>query len=195
MGLDFGKKEPAAVQPAVQNEIEAVEVYDIVEDRKQMNNELVGSDEVDALVSTIEVNNLETIVSFGAEAADEISKASDIVLNSMSMSQIDESSEMLNALSKIMSKFDIDEIREDKGLFNKLFGNLRKQLEKILQKYHTMGDELEMKHIAKERNLLISGGSDYHGANKPDIELGTGRGHLFVPEEILTKIKEYKNNI
>ena len=33
MGLDFGKKEPAAVQPAVQNEIEAVEVYDIVEDK------------------------------------------------------------------------------------------------------------------------------------------------------------------
>ena len=147
MGLDFGKKEPAAVQPAVQNEIEAVEVYDIVEDRKQMNNELVGSDEVDALVSTIEVNNLETIVSFGAEAADEISKASDIVLNSMSMSQIDESSEMLNALSTIMSKFDIDEIREDKGLFNKLFGNLRKQLEKILQKYHTMGDEVDKIYV------------------------------------------------
>ena len=147
MGLDFGKKEPAAVQPAVQNEIEAVEVYDIVEDRKQMNNELVGSDEVDALVSTIEVNNLETIVSFGAEAADEISKASDIVLNSMSMSQIDESSEMLNALSNIMSKFDIDEIREDKGLFNKLFGNLRKQLEKILQKYHTMGDEVDKIYV------------------------------------------------
>lgn len=147
MGLDFGKKEPAAVQPAVQNEIEAVDVYDIVEDRKQMNNELVGSDEVDALVSTIEVNNLETIVSFGAEAADEISKASDIVLNSMSMSQIDETSEMLNALSKIMSKFDIDEIREDKGLFNKLFGNLRKQLEKILQKYHTMGDEVDKIYV------------------------------------------------
>ena len=147
MGLDFGKKEPAAVQPAVQNEIEAVDVYDIVEDRKQMNNELVGSDEVDALVSTIEVNNLEPIVSFGAEAADEISKASDIVLNSMSMSQIDESSEMLNALSKIMSKFDIDEIREDKGLFNKLFGNLRKQLEKILQKYHTMGDEVDKIYV------------------------------------------------
>lgn len=34
MGLDFGKKEPAAVQPAVQNEIEAVDVYVLVEDRK-----------------------------------------------------------------------------------------------------------------------------------------------------------------
>ena len=147
MGLDFGKKEPAVVQVPVQNEIETVEAYDIVEDRKQMSNELVGSDEVDALVSTIEVNNLETIVSFGAEAAEEVSKASDIVLNSMSMSQIDESNEMLSSLSKIMSKFDIDELKEDKGLFNRLFGNLRKQLDKILQKYHTMGDEVDKIYV------------------------------------------------
>ena len=147
MGLDFGQKEPAVVQAPVQNEIETVEAYDIVEDRKQMGNELVGSDEVDALVSTIEVNNLETIVSFGAEAAEEVSKASDIVLNSMSMSQIDESNEMLSSLSKIMSKFDIDELKEDKGLFNKLFGNLRKQLDKILQKYHTMGDEVDKIYV------------------------------------------------
>ena len=147
MGLDFGKKEPAVVQAPVQNEIETVEAYDIVEDRKQMSNELVGSDEVDALVSTIEVDNLETIVSFGAEAAEEVSKASDIVLNSMSMSQIDESNEMLSSLSKIMSKFDIDEFKEDKGLFNKLFGNLRKQLDKILQKYHTMGDEVDKIYV------------------------------------------------
>ena len=147
MGLDFGKKEPAVVQVPVQNEIETVEAYDIVEDRKQMSNERVGSDEVDALVSTIEVNNLETIVSFGAEAAEEVSKASDIVLNSMSMSQIDESNEMLSSLSKIMSKFDIDELKEDKGLFNKLFGNLRKQLDKILQKYHTMGDEVDKIYV------------------------------------------------
>ena len=147
MGLDFGKKEPAVVQAPVQNEIETVEAYDIVEDRKQMSNELVGSDEVDALVSTIEVNNLETIVSFGAEAAEEVSKASDIVLNSMSMSKLDESSEMLNSLSKIMSKFDIDELKEDKGLFNKLFGNLKKQLDKILQKYHTMGDEVDKIYV------------------------------------------------
>lgn len=147
MGLDFGKKEPVAVQTPVQNEIEVVEAYDIVEDRQKMNNELVGSDEVDALVSTIEVNNLDTIVSFGAEAAEEVSKASDIVLNSMSMSQLDESSEMLTSLSKIMEKFDIDEIKEDKGLFNKLFGNLKKQLEKILQKYHTMGDEVDKIYV------------------------------------------------
>lgn len=78
-----------------------------------MNADLVNSKEVDDLVSTIEVHNLETIVSFGAEAAEEISKASDIVLNSMNMSQLDDSSEMLNTLAKIMSKFDIEEIKDN----------------------------------------------------------------------------------
>ena len=112
-----------------------------------MNADLVNSKEVDDLVSTIEVHNLETIVSFGAEAAEEISKASDIVLNSMNMSQLDDSSEMLNTLAKIMSKFDIEEIKDNPGLFGKLFGNMRKQLDKILDKYHTMGDEVDKIYV------------------------------------------------
>ena len=112
-----------------------------------MNADLVNSKEVDDLVSTIEVHNLETIVSFGAEAAEEISKASDIVLNSMNMSQLDDSSEMLNTLAKIMSKFDIEEIKDNPGLLGKLFGNMRKQLDKILDKYHTMGDEVDKIYV------------------------------------------------
>ena len=108
---------------------------------------LTNSPEVDALASQIDVYSLDTIVSFGAEAAEEISKCSDIVLNSMNMSQLDDSSEMLNTLTKIMQKFDIDEIRENPGLFGKLFGNLRKQLEKILAKYHTMGEEVDKIYV------------------------------------------------
>ena len=83
MGLDFSKTGTTAAPATVENEIETVQSYDIVADRKQMNEALVNSREVDAIVSTIEVYNLETIVSFGAEAADEVSKASDIVLNSI----------------------------------------------------------------------------------------------------------------
>ena len=144
MGLDFSKVTPPAPPTGgAETEIETVKPYDIVADRKQMNETLVNSDEVDALVSTIEVNNLETIVCFGADAAEEIAKASDIVLNSMNMSQLDESSEMLTSLSKIMSKFDPSELKESTGLFNKLFGNMKKQLEKILDKYHTMGEEVD----------------------------------------------------
>ena len=61
----------------------------------------------------------------------------------MNMNQIDESSEMLNLLAKIMDRFDIDEIKDDPGFFGKLFGGLRKQLDKILDKYKTMGDEVD----------------------------------------------------
>lgn len=149
MGLDFGKtaQQITIAVPEEKNEIEVVKEYDIVADRQQMNADLVNSKEVDDLVSTIEVHNLETIVSFGAEAAEEISKASDIVLNSMNMSQLDDSSEMLNTLAKIMSKFDIEEIKDNPGLFGKLFGNMRKQLDKILDKYHTMGDEVDKIYV------------------------------------------------
>ncbi len=149
MGLDFSKtavRQPQTA-PEVKHELEVVEQYDISADRQQMNADLVGSAEVDALVSTIEVNNLETIVSFGAQAAEEISKASDVVLNSMNLSQLDDTSEMLNTLAKIMSKFDIEEIKENPGLFGKLFGNLRKQLDKILAKYHTMGEEVDKIYV------------------------------------------------
>ena len=149
MGLDFGKtaQQTTTAVPEEKNEIEVVKEYDIVADRQQMNADLVNSKEVDDLVSTIEVHNLETIVSFGAEAAEEISKASDIVLNSMNMSQLDDSSEMLNTLAKIMSKFDIEEIKDNPGLFGKLYGNMRKQLDKILDKYHTMGDEVDKIYV------------------------------------------------
>ncbi len=152
MGLDFTK--PAAspeaapqnpATPAVQEE--NYPQYNIVADRQQMDQTLTGSPEVDELASKIEVYNLESIVSFGSEAADEISKCSDVILNGMDLSQLDNSSTMLTTLAKIMDKFDVEELKDNPGLFNKLFGNLRKQLDKILNKYHTMGDEIDKIYV------------------------------------------------
>jgi len=133
------------------DEPENYQAYDILADRQQMNKVMVNSPEIDALASQIEVYNLESIVTFGASAAEEISKCSDIVLNSMSMSQIDDSGMMLAALAKIMDKFDIKEIKENPGFFGKLFGNMRKQLDRILEKYHTMGEEVDKIYVQLKR--------------------------------------------
>lgn len=54
------------------------------------------------------------------------------------------------------------------------------------------GDERNMKKLAQEFHLLISGGSDFHGENKPYIHLGTGKGNLKIPDSILTDIKAEK---
>lgn len=50
-------------------------------------------------------------------------------------------------------------------------------------------EERYVKRLAAKYNLLVTGGSDFHGSNKKDIDLGNGRGHLFVPEDLLDKIK------
>lgn len=61
-------------------------------------------------------------------------------------------------------------------------------LEAIYSTYHP-SEERQMRALAAKYNLLISGGSDFHGANKPKIDLGTGTGHLFVPEEVLDQLE------
>jgi 3',5'-nucleoside bisphosphate phosphatase len=50
------------------------------------------------------------------------------------------------------------------------------------------------KQTAKELNLAISGGTDYHGGNQPGIYLGTGRGNLRIPNKIYDDLQNYKNN-
>lgn len=51
-------------------------------------------------------------------------------------------------------------------------------------------DERRMRELADKYGLLITGGSDYHGATKPHIDLGTGQGNLCVPEELLKAMAE-----
>ena len=38
--------------------------------------------------------------------------------------------------------------------------------------------------IANRHKLLITGGTDFHGAIKPEIQMGSGKGDLYVPYEL-----------
>lgn len=58
---------------------------------------------------------------------------------------------------------------------------------------YTSGETRQMMMLANKYGLLESGGSDFHGSNKKDIDLGTGRGSLSVPYEIFEKLKECRN--
>ena len=54
----------------------------------------------------------------------------------------------------------------------------RKRMHKLADKYH----------------LLSSGGSDFHGSNKANIDLGVGHGDLCIPDEFLEKITSVRKN-
>lgn len=54
-------------------------------------------------------------------------------------------------------------------------------------------EETFCRSLAEEHGLLITGGSDFHGKNKPDIALGTGiRSNLSVSYSLLEGLKEAK---
>ncbi len=44
--------------------------------------------------------------------------------------------------------------------------------------------------LAKRFDLLVTGGSDFHGVTKPDIAVGRGRGDLKVPEKLLDPLRK-----
>lgn len=50
-------------------------------------------------------------------------------------------------------------------------------------------DEGIIRRYVNKYDLLMTGGSDFHGVNKPLIELGSGKGNLVIPYEILEAIK------
>ncbi len=57
---------------------------------------------------------------------------------------------------------------------------------------HTGEQVLHVKEIAEKMDLCISGGSDFHGKNKPLIDLGSGWGNLRIPYDLITQMRERK---
>ena len=62
-------------------------------------------------------------------------------------------------------------------------------METMYSKYDTTETALA-KSLAAAHGLLESGGSDFHGKTKPDIQIGTGRGNLCIDGGLLEKLKE-----
>jgi len=54
---------------------------------------------------------------------------------------------------------------------------------------YTPDMERRYRAMAKELGLVISGGTDYHGANKPHISIGKGKGDLEIPYSVLDGLR------
>jgi len=64
-----------------------------------------------------------------------------------------------------------------------------KGIEAIYSTYNS-AEERQIRQLAEKYDLRISGGSDFHGENKPGLDLATGYGKLFVPYSVLEELKE-----
>lgn len=65
----------------------------------------------------------------------------------------------------------------------------------VCHSQHKFDDNLFLAEVARKYKLLKSGGSDFHGKNKPDIDMVTGKGDLYIPynmlKDWLPKVKTY----
>ncbi len=67
-----------------------------------------------------------------------------------------------------------------------------------LEVYHSSNNQHEsgkLRKLARKCDLFPTGGSDFHGSNKPDISLGTGRGGLRITALLLDDIKRIRREM
>ena len=134
--------------PQAQNvEVIEPETFNIALTKSQLQEQIINSDEIDKLTSQINVNDPNSIVKFGGPVAEEISKASDQVLKSMNINQVNDTGKLMTNLAAIMNQFDSKELVEEEGFFKKMFSNAKKELDKILGKYQTMGSEIDKIYV------------------------------------------------
>jgi len=85
----------------------------------------------------------------------------------------------------ILIKFETDGRLEDLILILKKMGLMGIE---VYYPDHTPENTALYIEIAKRHQLLITGGTDFHGALKPEIEIGSGKGDFHVPYETYEKL-------
>ena len=84
----------------------------------------------------------------------------------------------------------INRAAEMADLLDRLVGYGLVGLEAIYPSYRRHEQE-GYADLARRFGLVPSGGSDYHGTYKPEIDLGTGHGDLVVPNSVLDELRGY----
>ncbi len=85
------------------------------------------------------------------------------------------------------------------GSLNKSFGQLDTMVRElkswglrgleVFYSEHTLEQTRYYQGLCNKYRLMATGGTDYHGTYKPGIELGSGRGNLRIPYELLDIMK------
>lgn len=141
--------------PVKQTEVAAngdvIEIIDeplVVTDVDAYKEELRKLPEVQNLTSEIDPNNSNTILMFGQKPSQGLSQITDQLMATTKRVNAQEASEMMVKLTKLMDKFDIQELEnintEERPTFvQKLFNKVKMTLDELFAKYEDMGREVD----------------------------------------------------
>lgn len=141
----------------VQNEIQPMTVderlinnsNEILADPKAYKKRLRNLPEVQNLTNEINIQDVNSVATFGQKSAEEISAISDKILAVAKVPTNKDAAEMMTKLAKIMNKFDIKELEkiqsepQKQGLIQKLKQKLTDEFEALVAKYDNLGREVD----------------------------------------------------
>ncbi len=131
------------------NQVSEPNAVNLEKETNEIALRVQNSPEVVALSNQLDINNAESVIRFGQDTAQEISKFADKILYSLETTKVEDSGTLLVQLNKIMDKFDIKDFKEEKsGFIGKFFSKAKKSIEDLFKKYHTMGGEMDKVYIA-----------------------------------------------
>lgn len=141
----------------VQNEIQPMTVdeslinnsNEILADPEAYKKRLRTLPEVQNLTNEIDIQDVNSVATFGQKSAEEISAISDKILAVAKVPTNKDAAEMMTKLAKIMNKFDIKELEkiqsepQKQGLIQKLKQKLTDEFEALVAKYDNLGREVD----------------------------------------------------
>jgi uncharacterized protein YaaN involved in tellurite resistance len=133
-----------------ETQLATLEPNEVITEKKaeDIRQELRQNPEVIQLAKQVDTKNQMELLEFGKEPAVQISQFSDRILSMMRTTEVTDSGEMLKQLGKIMDRFDKKDFEEKKGgLLGRLFNRGNDMIEKIFDKYQTLGGEIEKVHV------------------------------------------------
>lgn len=131
-----------------QSQLQEVATPDILQENSTYKEHLKQLPEVQALTSEIQIDDINSILKFGAKPGEELAKMSDQILATLTVPTNKEAMQMFSKLSKIMSKFDMAELKDvtpdsNPGLFKRIKNALTENIEAIIAKYDNLGKEVD----------------------------------------------------
>ena len=117
---------------------------ELINQPNELKNRLRNTMEVQQIAKNINTGDQISLLEVGKQPAEQISGFANRVLGTMQSSSMEESSKLLGHLGKIMDRFDAKDFAEEKeGFFAKVFGKGKNMLDRIFEKYQTMGGEID----------------------------------------------------
>jgi 3',5'-nucleoside bisphosphate phosphatase len=65
----------------------------------------------------------------------------------------------------------------------------------VLYPTHDPGQVAAYTRIARQHGLVATGGTDFHGASKPEIQMGSGTGRMSVPARFLEDLRDARERL